>query len=136
MIKKVEKGATNILSKDEKEEVKQMLEQAFVIPDTNPGHKMDLNPVVNAWGTCENPTKDLCADTGFTCCISKSLTDVVLKKYTCRPKDHCSAFPPPLPKNGKGSSLVLTGDAVSMPDTTDGFVTFDDFKLLNVPHTS
>ena len=137
MIKKVERGATNTLSNDEKDDVKKILEKAFAIPPTKPGDEMTLNPVVNAWGICHNPTQDLCADTGFSCCISKKLNDIVLKKFTCRPKDpkknECSAFPPPPPKPGKGSSMVLTGDAVSTPETSDGFVTFDDFKLLNIP---
>ena len=138
VIKKKEKGATNTLSDKEKDEVKKILEHAFAIPPPGPNDKQVANSVVQSWGTCFDPINNVCADEGYACCISNDKNDILSRKYTCRPKgkkeNQCSAFPHIVAaklKAGKAPELDLTGGASPIPDTSDGFVTFDDFKLLN-----
>lgn len=138
VIKKEEDGATNELSEDEKKEVKSILEHAFAIPPPRPDDKQVANTVVQSWKPCFDPKTNVCAHQKDACCISYDKKDIESQKYTCRPKDptkkECSAFPRLVAatlKVGKAPKLDLTGGASPMPDTSDGYVTFDDFKLLN-----
>lgn len=84
-------------------------QQAVVVAATSASTQQ-----IPSWETCFTPSSDVCAEAGFSCCVSPH--DVSTKKFTCRPTtdaSECSIYP-------SSSSSVVVAPSASSDGTCGG----------------